>query len=299
MFAGYGRGGRPSQFAPPLVPPAVPGHDGRLAQDPFPQTVRTTIHLDSRDRNFQTHASSSEFVVSLPETLNNVRSAVLVSAEIPISYYVFSAPRGTTSLRVTLGATSRDVVIPDGNYTTSGMATALKQALETAFAGTTFTVVFSSVTLKCTITANAGVLAVDTSAATKFTEWGLGYYLGFRRGVVTTSGTSSVTGAYVSAMSPENYLLLHVEELDGLSQSALYNVGGSGKRAFAKIPLNGDSYSYNFYDKTVTYTERRPQLSRLDKLRVALRFHDGTLVDLNGAEWSFTIEFACTLAKTL
>lgn len=299
MYTEYRRDGRPSQFAPPLVPPGAGGQDGQLKHDPFPQAVRTTFHLDSRDRDYAVHPSSSEFVVSLPEALNNVRSAVLVTAELPISYYVFSAARGNTTLRVTLGAATSDVTIPDGNYTTSSMASTLKQALQTAFAGTTFTVTFDGSTLRCTIEASAGVLAVDATGAARPTEWGLGYYLGFRRGVVTTSGTSSVTGAWVAAMNPENYLMLEIEELNGLSQSALYHKGGSGGKVFAKIPLNGDSYQYNFFDKTVTYTEQRPQLTRLDRLRVSVRFHDGTLVDLNGAEWSMSIEFACTLTRTL
>ena len=295
----YRRDGRPSQFAPPLVPSMAGGQDGQLKHDPFPQTTRTTFHLDSRDRDYDIYPSSSEFVVELPETLNNVRSAVLVTAELPISYYVFSAARGNTHLRVTLGPVTQEVTIPDGNYTTTSMAAALKTALELSFPGTTFVVGFDAATLKCVITSSAGILSIDTTAAVKRTEWGLGYYLGFARGVVTTNVTSTVTGSRVAAMNPENYLLLDIGELNGLSQSALYAAGGSGRKTFAKVPLNGESYQYNFFDKTVTYTEQRPQITRLDRLRVSVRFHDGSLVDLNGAEWSLSIEFACTLTRVL
>lgn len=290
----YCRDAPPSHFAPPLVAPNVVDASGRLAQDPYPQATRTTVHLDSRDRDYDLFPSSSEFTVDLPDTLHNVRSAVLITAEVPISYYVFSAARGNTTLRVVLDDVSADVTIPDGNYTTTSMATALKAALDQIFQGTTFTVTFDAATLKCILTASSGDLAVDTRTATKPSDWGLGYYLGFASGVLTTTGTSTVIGSRVAAMNPENYLLLDIEELNGLAQGALYNAGGAGRRVFAKLPLNGDSYQYNFFDKTVTYVERRPQLTRLDKLRVAVRFHDGTLVDLNGAEWSLSIEFACT-----
>lgn len=161
----YQPGGSPSQFAPPLVSSRGMGLDGTLRQAEFPQPVRVTFHIDSRDRDYDLYPSSSQFVVELPEMLKNVRSAVLVTAELPITYYVFSAARGTNSLRVTLGAVTRDVTIPDGNYTTSTMAAALKAALEAAFAGTTFTVTFDAASLKCTITASSGILVVDTVAA--------------------------------------------------------------------------------------------------------------------------------------
>ena len=286
---------RPSQYAPPLLAADAMGWNGQLVQRQFPQPVRVTVHVDSRDRDYDAHPSSSEFVVKLPEVLKNVGSAVLVTAELPLSYYVFSAARGNTSLKVGVDGTWKTVTIPDGNYTTAAMAAALKTALDEAF-GAVFTVTFDPVTMKCTI-ATTGTVGVDATAATKRSDWGLGYYLGFPRGVVRT-GTDAVTGTAVATMNPENYLLIDIEELNNLGQTALYAAGGSDRRTFAKIPLNGDSYQYNFYDKAVTYVEQRPPLARLDKLRVSVRFHDGSLVDLNGAEWSMSLEFACTLVRS-
>lgn len=291
-------GYRPSQFAPPLVASTAMGRDGTLKQQEFPQAVRTTIHIDSRGRDYDVHPSSSSFVVELPETLKNVSSAVLVSAELPLSYYVFSAARGNTSLTVSLGATTHTVTIPDGNYTTAQMQAALQAALDTAFGSPgVVTATISATTMKCTFS-GTGTVSVSTvgAPAAQDTDWGLGWYLGFPKGAVT-SGTNAVTGSRVVFTNPENYLLIDVEELNGVSQTALYAAGGSGKRSFAKVTLNGDSYSYNYYDKTLTYVDARPQLAKLDKLRVSIRFHDGTLVDLNGGEWSMSIEFACTLTR--
>ncbi len=274
--------------------------DGVIAQDgnmvglKFPQAIRTTIHVDSRDRDFTVHPSSSQFTIDLPETLRNVTSARMVTAELPLTYYVFSTARGNRSLTVSVNGSPQTVTIPEGNYTPTQMAAALKSALDTAF-GATFTVTIDPVTMKTTI-ATTGTVAVDASSATKPTEWGLGYYLGFPGGVVT-SGTNSVTGTRVANLSPENYLVLDIEELNALSQCAMYDAGGSGKKSFAKIPLKGNSYSYNFYDTPVADVLQRPQLSKLDRLRVSVRYHDGTLVDLNGCEWSCSIEFACTLAR--
>jgi hypothetical protein len=293
-----------SQYASPLIPSKGTTLDGQLQHQDFPQSTRTTIHLDSRDRDYAVHASSSNFTVKLPEAIKNVAAAVLLTAEIPLSYYVFSASRNNTTLRVSVAGVSKDVVVPDGNYDTTSMAAALKAGLEAQYGGRTFTVAFSTITMRCTISTAGNVpVTVDTTSATQPTEWGLGYYLGFARGVVSTStysgDTTTVTGAAVANLNPENYVLLDIAELNGLSQSVLYGVGGSSKKTFAKIPLYGSTYTYNFYDKSMASVEQRPQHTKLDKLAVSIRFHDGTLVDLNGAEWSFSIEVACTLTRGL
>ncbi len=289
---------RQSQFAPPLIASTSMGRDGKLAVQEFPQAVRTTIHVDSRDRDYAVFPSSNEFYVNLPEALKNVSSAVLVSAELPLTYYVFSAARGNASMTLVVDGTTKTVTVPDGNYTSATMAAALKTVLDAAFSQA-FTVAFDPASMRCTIASGSSIITVVGSAAAKATEWGLAYYLGFAGGVDTTGTTSGVTGTRVANLNPENYLLLDIEELNGVSQSAIYALGGSGKRTFAKVPLNGDSYQYNFYDKTLTYVEIRPPLTKLDRLRVAVRYHDGTLVDLNGAEWSFSIEFSCTLTRGL
>lgn len=273
------------------------GPDGRLVAPAFPQAVRTTIHVDSRDRNFGAYPSSSSFVIKLPEKLKNVTGAALVSAELPLSYYVFTAARGNTTLRAVHNGVTKEVVIPDGNYSTASMCAALKAGLEAAFSGVTFTVAIDATTSKCSITASTGVLAIDTTGATKATEWGLGYYLGFPRGEVVGSGTARVTGRFVASLNPENYLLLDITELNGISQSAMYGAGGGGARTFAKVTLDGDSYSYNYFDRALTPVDRRPQVTQLDQLTVSIRFHDGSVVDLNGGEWSMSLEFWCALTR--
>lgn len=291
-------GYRHSQYAPPLPGAAPLARDGSLTPKAFPQATRTTVHVDSRDRDFGLHPASSAFVIKLPEALKNVSSAVLVTAELPLTYYVFSASRQNTSLTVKVGATTRTAQIPDGNYTVATMPAALQTALRIAFLDADIGVTIDPASQRCTLSHPAATIKVEPTASAKNTEWGLGYYLGFPRGG-TAGGTGVATGTGVVNLNPENYLLLDVAELNSVKQGAMYSAGGIGAQTFAKIPLNGSSYDYNFYDKAVTYVEQRPQLTKLDKLTVALRFHDGSLVDLNGGEWSFSVEFSCTLARAV
>jgi hypothetical protein len=290
MDKAFGAGPGSAAGAVPYLPRPALNPDGTLPLARPGEGHRTSVLIDSRDRNYASYPSSSTFVVELPWAFHNVTSAMLLSAEIPQSYYVFNAARGNTSLTVALNGVTKTVTVPDGNYTTTSIATALTSALTTAFGGT-WTVSFDDTTLRCSIatpaSVNPGSLAVDATGATKDADWGLGYHLGFAKGVLT-AGAGSVTGSRVASMNPENYVVLGIAELDSLV------VAGTGRRAFAKVPLASDTFQYGFYDRNVSAVQLNPPRARLGRVTVSLRYRDGTLVDLNGGEWSMTVELSYT-----
>ena len=265
-----------------------------------PETQRVTLVLDSRDRDYSKHPGASSYAVTLPRTFFNVSAARLKSAELPSTYYVFSAARGNTTLRVTVDNATQDVVLADGNYTFATMSSALAAALGAAFPGFAFSVRFDKPTYRCTIRSTpAAQVAVDTTmvdpAATP-TQWGLGYFLGFAPATVT-AGSGSVTGATVATMNPETYLLIDIAQLNGMDQPAMYGSGGSGGRAFAKVPIADDSFQYNIFYWDLTANDYASPIAKVSKLDIAVRFHDGTLVDFNGAEYSLTLEIECTRTR--
>ena len=267
--------------------------DGTLPLPEYRRVKRATLLVDSRDRDYAKYPSPSEYVVYLPVPLMNVSNAVLISAELPSTYYVFSSAMGNTTLRVSVSGTYANITIPDGNYTFATMASALTAALTAAFPTVTFTVQFDPATARLSITALGIPLAVDCTAATKPTGWGLGYYLGFQRGVVT-SGTGTVTGTNIGNMNPEMYMLVDIKELNAVQQAAMYGEGGSMGRVFAKVPICHSTFQHSFYDKTLTCNEVRPPIAKVDRLTIAIRFHDGTPVDFHGAAHSLTIELTHT-----
>lgn len=265
-----------------------------------PETQRVSVVLDSRDRDYGRHPSASAFTIQLPRTYFNVSRARLKSAELPSTYYVFTAARRNTTLRVTVGGDTRDVALADGNYTFATMSSALAAALGAAFPGRAFSVRFDKPTYRCTIRASPpATIAVDTTmvdpAATP-TQWGLGYFLGFAPAAVT-AGSGSVTGATVATMNPETYVLLDIAQLNGMEQPAMYGGGGTAGRAFAKVPITDDSFQYNIFYWDLTANDYASPIAKLSKLDIAVRFHDGTLVDFNGAEYSLTLEIECTRTR--
>lgn len=278
--------------------------NGRYVPPPTASDDKVTryVVLDSRDRNSEKYPSPNQYVFTLPETFYNVTCARLLTAEMPASFFVFTADRGNTSMTVILNGTSHTVTIENGNYSFTTMATALKSALEAAFAGSTFTVTFNGATLKCSIsTSNASdVIAVDTTglSTSAATQWGLAYYLGFQRDVVA-QGTGSITAPGLSNMNPELYVMLDIEELGSVVEAGIEGSGGTqSNRAFAKIPLNVSSFQYSYFDKAITANYQAPPVGKLNSLHIRWRFHDGTLVDFQGAEHSLTLELQCQSGRS-
>jgi hypothetical protein len=274
-----------------------------LAPNTYRKTKRVTVLIDSRDRDYTKYPTPSQYVVDLPDHLYNVSSATLKSAELPSTYYVFAATRQNTSMTMVVSGVSAVVTIPDGNYTFPTMATALQSALATAFPASSFTVTFSATTSECTIATNATSIAVAAANATnKPTPLsGLGYYLGFEVNKPTVgtaiSGGASVTSTNIAYLSPESYVVIDVTQLNNVGQATMFGAGGPSGKVFAKVPICRADLQYNVYDKQLTFNDYTPPIAKLDKLSIAVRLHDGTLVDFQGVEHSFTIELTCTQTR--
>ena len=291
-----------TSWQPSRPPGALVNADGTLPSSQYGNGRRVTVLVDSRDRDYDTFATSSQFVLRLPEMLHNVTGGVLVSAELPTTAHVFSAARGNTTLRVTVNGTTRDLVLPDGNYTYATLVLALQGVVDAAGFGTDVRVGIDPASSKFSIwTLDPDLLVtVDCQAATlgnsRRTNWGLGYQLGFARDTALTAA-GGVDAPRVASVDPESYVLVDIDELNGVSRTSMSAEGGT-RAAFAKVPMSAKSTGqYTFYDKTLLCNELRPPRAHLDKLSIALRYHDGSLVDLNGGEWSATIELTCTQTR--
>lgn len=254
-----------------------------------------TLHVDSVDRSYDAYPNPNSYVITLPKTYYNVVEARLLTAEFPNSFYVFRAAANTTTIRVALDATSADVTIPDGNYNDVTIAEALVDALEVAFPGETFTVAVDEVTLALTIectSSPAATVSIDTTVhcdASKRTNWGLGYYLGFEPSAVS-SGTGGVTSPRVVSLNPYTYFMLDITELNGADEYGMM-------KTFCKIPVDVSSFGYMYYNATSfgapAVRPHNSRIARLTQLTVSVRFHDGTPVDFNDVEHSFSIVLGC------
>lgn len=255
-----------------------------------------TVHvvtIDSRDRDYDMYPDPSNYRVMLPKKYKRVTSARLLTAEIPCTFYVFEAKKKNTTLPIQVGANPRvDVVIPDANYDPNTFCVVLESKLEEA-TDIVWTVLIDSTTMKITLSNAYSVdFVVGPWTSTAASEWGLGFYMGFEKETQYASSGGSLTSPLPVQLNPVNYLLLDIEELNGIDEGGLHG-STVGFGSFSKIPVQVNSFDYAYLDCSKMCTPLvyfSPEVPTLDRLRIRLRFHDGRLVDFRGVEHSFTLE---------
>ena len=271
-----------------------------------PLTRPVTVLVDSRDRNYQDHPHPHAYTIRLPHTLHGVTHARLVSCELPTSFYVFKQEHGTTGLSLTIDGVTKQVFIPDGNYSFEFMSETLKSVCQSAFPGYAFQVSFDSVSHKCRIQVqinNAPVSwSVDTRSGARLitakpinmdkeTGWGLAYFLGFERDQLIEASNGIVEGSRPAVMFPERYILIDIRGLGRTQEAGLFGER-EARHTFAKIPFNvGSSFTSVFFDKALTTNSISPPILNLRELSIEFRFHDRTPVDFHSFEHSLTLEF--------
>ena len=259
--------------------------------------------------NFQ-----ASFNVTLPERINDVKSMMVCNAEIPMSFYNISAALGNNYFKIVTGAlrtgaTYSIIQIPNGEYTTA----TLKTAINTAITAKSYSAIACDIGANTfsSFTASSGgayTLVFDTDVngnddAYQFKDK-LGWLLGFRkRNYTITSGGASATisSENMVDLNTIRYLYLAVDEYTKGTQnsfvSPMQNSFLRSKTILAKITLNKKTFSFgdilpanNFNGHLLS--DRRQYSGKVDlqKLNIQLIDDTGTPVDLNGMDFSFCLE---------
>jgi hypothetical protein len=288
--------------------------------------IRKTVLFDSRDRD--PRFTQSKYTIKLPRVYENVYSIILRSAEIPYTWYNFSQPLGNASfvMSVTVGdvtSPETQIVIPDGNYSCESFPCVIAHAINEVFgitplSETPFTVTYDSTTNKLTISATDPLILgftlhfnptsnpqkksicsnnfVGLTTPTS-TWWGLGYFMGFYRKDYTVSGSSlSITSDFAVQFYPFKYIIMELDYINKQDETLIDGrLSGRIDGCFAKIPLMSTPCEPIFYRElgccNMNESIMNPPISQLSQLSVKWRFHDGTPIDFNNADHSFSLEF--------
>jgi hypothetical protein len=306
-----------------LAPTAPAFHDLTKLSVSYQKKIRThVINVDSKFRdNARTPMTpngvlSTDFVWKLPTTLRNIISVRVSSIELPNTSYDFSLAKGNTKFYMSYPSSTlfgpRTFYIPDGNYTditdlTGSMETLINDGIPSinapdgGYGTNVFGVDFNTVTGKITIYRRAdanpfGLSFVDSHPTYPF-EWGLGYNLGFNGSYPSTQnrGTYTTLNSYTSenvvdVIGP-NYFVLKLDadwvnvEHHGLHSK--YIAPGIAK-IIVNVPKNAVIYDNgsNMLFKEITFQ----QPINITSFPVQLLEPDGDVVNLEGANFSFTLE---------
>jgi len=278
-----------------------------------------TRFRDDYDSYAQTVSGSQIrwFTMTMPESINDVKSIFVPNIELPMSFYNISATFGNNVLKIN----NSILTLPDGNYTAASLKTAMQAQLTAlslstvvfdmsyngnpivSFVNNTGFPVELNFAVKPSNTCNditnggAGVTADFDKFNVKSK---LGWLLGFRDISYTiANGSTKVAESNLNLNNPR-YIYLVVDEFINGNQSSFVSplpMSIVNKNILAKITIDTVHYGYgtvltaNQFNGLLM-SDRRSYNGKvnLQKLKIQLVNEYGFPVNLNGMDFSFCME---------
>jgi hypothetical protein len=271
------------------------------------RTIKRNLNIDSRFRENYINSLSSNFNVSLPVIVHNVFTMQLSSIELPISYYVLSNLYGNNffSLKIEGGDTYL-ITIAEGNYTNTGIITAINDAIINALTGTGITITFSvDINANNSGTAKTNVSSLNTFELNFQTDqFGnedkdiplalkFGWLLGFRKGAYVDE-TSYVSEGII-CVTPSRYIYLVVDDFNNNVNNGFYSAFQSSilnKNILARISLQPVASFERFAQTNLNIvTTPREYFGpvNMSNLNIQLLDEYGRIMDLNFMDFSFCL----------
>lgn len=248
------------------------------------RTKEEQIFLDSRDAKYN---NDYDFFFQLKKTVERVKSISIQTYNIPYAFPNVNNYNNTIAFTET-GHTMKTATISTGSYDTSSLILAIKSSLDTASSGVnTFTVTFSDVTNKFTISSN------NTDFVLSYTHSSMRNMIGLTSDL--TSSTRTMTMQTTVNLLTSTELRIHLSGLNNTHES----ISSSQNRSdmMMLIPLaNCENYSYitNSYQSIeMQFTD----LKKLNDLTVSIVDQTGFTPDLFDFEqYPFTLLLKVTIA---
>jgi hypothetical protein len=268
----------------------------RLKDIPFclraTDIVKHILNIDSRFRESNTD-SSSKFTFKLLAPVKNVLRIRITSIEMPNNYYIFSENRRNITICIVFNSTTATIKIPPGNYDAYSMETTLKDifASNLTWLSVSFNQLNGKFTFSGTQPFSINTICSDDDTFNRPYDYGLGYNLGFSRGIFTSdtvNGKNLVVSDQCSMFAGDPYVLLKINAFDCVRQT----VTGNDFTALAKIVLKEPKNFMTFDDyasqhaKEITF----PNPQDLSRFQIQLLDPYGYLIDMCSSQISFSIE---------
>jgi hypothetical protein len=266
------------------------------------------INIDTRFRDEYNYLQTSNYNITLPQRISEVKSISLRSIEIPMTFYNISSNLGNNYFKITntVSNNTHVITIADGQYDTSSITTAINNAIGALSTDDKFITFSISGSSSAFIATNSQIIALDFAVTTtgesdKYNvKSKLGWLLGFRNlsYTVTTAATTN-SEAFIDLNGPR-YLYLALEEFNKGNQNSFVSplyTSIVNKNIIARISLDKASHGYgtilpaNILNGLLVSDDRNYS-GKVDllKLNVQLLDETGNLMALNGMDFSFCLE---------
>ena len=277
----------------------------------FETTKRThVIMIDSLDRDQHVYPLPTQARLKLPRIYKNVERIDIVQLKFFCGLYAISATRRNNTLWVSDAAGRRPIVIPDGTYPIASLLATLSAALS-ANSSVTYTATFNSLTGRIQIAATGPfrllyyTKASPLSNQTAYSEWGLGWVLGWGGLPVDLTATLSVDSMLYTVIADnfpriiDDYIYLQLndtERMNDVDHTSVENTAaaqdstGQVAHYFGKLLLNSfGCYAQTFIESPKLFA---PVLGRLDRLNFTWTDRNGNPLagpDAASCNWHMTL----------
>lgn len=248
----------------------------------------------------------ANYNITLPEKINDVKSMSVRNVEIPITFYNISASAGNNFFQITRTSNSASymITLDDGQYDVSSLASSINAKMDAISDISFVNFSISNNISQFSCSANAYTIQFAVSSTGTFDKYNvkskLGWMLGYRNIAYGITTSASVRSESIVNLLGSKYLYLAIDEFSkGNQTSFISSLAGSqiNKYIIGKIILNKATFPFgtilpaNNYDGYLM-TDKRTYNGKIDiqKLNVQLLDENGSLVNLNGIDFSFCIE---------
>jgi len=269
------------------------------------------INIDTRFRD--EYNDQSNFIITLPEIITDVKSMKVKCIEIPMTFYNISSTLDNNYFHYTIHGKTTKVVIPDGNYNASGND--LNQVIHTLLQSTnlSYTRDSSGQYLFCSNEVNhVGEpfypITIDFSPKNKYNfKSSLGWLVGYRNPVYILSNEEQHLYPEYSNQYNNNtnslpifnkYMYLAIDEFNkGIQNSFITPLSTAmiNKNIISRISLMPQNYGNiiiaNLHNGLLV-SDNRSYNGKVDLKRLSIQLinENGMPIDLNGYDFSFCLE---------
>lgn len=241
------------------------------------------MSLQHKEVSLTTHkkdiGSDNSYTFFINPPIKHIKKFRFSECEFAWSHHVINDINNKINFKEGGGGTLVATIV-NGNYTRTGMAAAVKVALEAAGA-LTYTVTISKNTYFITIaptTSTVQILASGTNSCHKT--------IGFQ---VDSADSASVTSDSVVVLSGLNHVNLHSNVALIRDHGSFYNNGKTSHDVLQRIPVPVNSGGIILYNATdQPFSDAHGEISEVS---IRLGDPDNNTINLNGADISFKLEF--------
>ena len=277
-------------------------------------TRKINMHFDSAFRDNYYKQSATDFMYSLPNTINDVVSIKLTSVDIPNSWHTISFIAKTNCFTIELKGkcfcNTYDIKVPDGNYSAQELLDYLNyeyfylsnntdkylKCIKVSLMENSLRVRFEIIkddSYKCNDDFKFSLIFVnDKNSNIQNT---LGWIMGFRLGrynditdIIQSEGLIDTGGNRYIYFSLDDYQKNKCNQ-----QIVNFDKTTINESVLGKIYLYNGRFSLNIMeDDGANVTKKRDYLGpiRLSKFNIKLLDKFGTVIDLNNMDFSFSLE---------